>query len=120
MIISNRLVLVGRLSCVPEAESTLLPVGSVHDYQSAARDLRAGRFGQSANAVDGESAARLSHARADEFHQRLNELIQEFFAPEAADWTSPVKYGFRWVLMPVDTAPPDDSRVAHSPTANDR
>lgn len=95
-----------------ETASTSLPVRSVHDYEKAARDLQAGRFGQFPSVADGESAARLTTARVDEFRDRLNELIHEFFAPEAAEWTSPVKYGFRWVLMPVDTAPPDDPRVA--------
>lgn len=61
--------------------------------------------------ADGESGARMSAERAGEFHARLRELVQEFFAPEAAEWSSSVKYGFRFVLMPVDTAPPDDSRV---------
>jgi len=94
---------------------TSLPVGSVHDYERAAQDLKAGRFGQAATGSDGESAARLSHARALEFRERLNRLIQEYFSPEAAEWTSPVKYGFRWILIPVDTAPPDDAKVIGTP-----
>lgn len=102
-----------RLSMLPDSPSpsTVLPLSSVHDYDGAARDLAAGRFGSDVAVADGESGARMSAERAWEFHERLTELVQEFFAPEAAEWTSAVKYGFRFVLMPVDTAPPDDSRV---------
>lgn len=95
----------------PHLTTTVLPVESVHDYEGADHDLLAGRFGPMAVAFDGESAARLSAARVLEFRERLNGLIGEFFSPEAAGWTSPVKYGFRWILMPVDTAPPEDSRA---------
>lgn len=91
--------------------STLLPVSSVHDYERAAQDVAAGRFGRDVAVADGESGARMSAERAWEFHGRLTELVQEFFGPQAAEWSSPVKYGFRFVLMPVDTAPPDDVRV---------
>lgn len=41
-----------------------------------------------------ESAARLSAARVAEFQERLNELIEEFFGPEAAEWTSRSSTGF--------------------------
>ncbi|GAA1298292.1 hypothetical protein [Brevibacterium sp.] len=95
----------------PISSSTVLPIESVHDYEGADHDRLAGRFGPDAVAFDGESGARLSAARVLEFRERLNGLIAEFFSPEAAEWTSPVKYGFRWILMPVDTAPLEDSRA---------
>lgn len=91
--------------------TTSLPVGSVHDYLAAAEDLATGRFGSAAVTGDGESAARLSAERVAEFRSRLAELVAEYFGPEAAQWSAPVKYGFRWYLAPVDLAPADDHRV---------
>ncbi|MBA8794041.1 hypothetical protein FHX74_001646 [Friedmanniella endophytica] len=96
---------------MPMDDMTTLPVASVHDYVRAAHDLADGRFGDGAVFLAGESAARLTEQRIDDFSDRLNELITEFFAPDAAQWESPIKYSFRWILMPVDTAPDDDVRA---------
>lgn len=93
------------------SHSIVLPVGSVHNYDGTGRDVAVGRFGLDVAVADGESAACMSSTRAWEFHERLTDVGQKFYAPEAAEWTSTVKYGFRFVLMPGDTAPPDDSHV---------
>jgi len=76
----------------------------------------AGLFGPGAPILGGESAGRLTAGRITEFHQRLEALVAEYFASDAVEWTSPVKYGFRYVLMPIDIAPDDDPRAIRDGT----
>lgn len=90
---------------------TRIPTASVHDYERAAGERAQGRFGPHSVLAQGESAARMSGERAAEFERRLTSLIGEFFGAEAAQWSEPVKYGFRWYLAPVALAPEDDDRV---------
>ncbi|MDN5724694.1 MAG: phosphotransferase [Propionibacteriales bacterium] len=92
-------------------EETLLPSASVFDYRRASRQRAEGRFGSTAHAGDGEHAARMGDDRAKEFEQRLLALTTDYFSPGAADPCMPTKYGFRWMLTPVDLAPADDPRV---------
>ncbi len=91
------------------AELTELPSGSVQDYRQAAADLDFGMFGAAAVSLGGEHGGRIQADRVAEFGDRLQSLINEYFGPESIDWSAPVKYGFRWVLMPVDLPPTESS-----------
>lgn len=96
------------LAPVP-TELTELPTGSVQDYRQAAADLDFGMFGAAAVHLGGEHGGRIQADRAAEFGDRLQALINEYFGPESIDWSAPVKYGFRWVLTPVDLPPTETS-----------
>lgn len=84
---------------------TELPGASAQDYRQAQVDLGFGMFDPAARWADGEHGARLRPERAAEFAGRLQALVAEYFGPDSVDWSSPVKYGFRWVLAPVDLPP---------------
>ncbi|GAB3749728.1 hypothetical protein [Microlunatus parietis] len=89
----------------PDQPFTELPGASVQDYRQALVDLEFGMFDPAARWAGAEHAARLRSERAAEFAERLQELVAEYFGPDSVDWSSPVKYGFRWVLTPVDLPP---------------
>lgn len=89
----------------PELAFTELPGASVQDYRQAVVDLEFGMFGPGARWTGAEHAGRLRPERAAEFAERLQGLVAEYFGPASVDWSSPVKYGFRWVLTPVDLPP---------------
>lgn len=89
----------------PELSFTELPGASVQDYRQAVVDLEFGMFGPDARWTGAEHAGRLRPERAAEFAERLQGLVAEYFGPESVDWSAPVKYGFRWVLTPVDLPP---------------
>ncbi|TCC23217.1 hypothetical protein [Kribbella sindirgiensis] len=57
----------------------------------------------------GEHAGRVPGDRVAEFHERLLSLVGEYFAPDKVDRAATPKYGFRWVLTPVDLHPLDDA-----------
>lgn len=84
---------------------TELPGASVQDYRQALVDLEFGMFDPEARWASAEHGARLRPERAAEFTERLQALVAEYFGPDSVDWSSPVKYGFRWVLTPVDLPP---------------
>lgn len=86
---------------------TLVPEASVHDFVQAFADAEAGMFGDVFVQAGEEHASRMSTEQAAEFRDRLMALIAEYFAPGAGD-RSGTKYGFRWVLTPVDVHPLGD------------
>lgn len=90
---------------VAAEEGSQLPGRSVFDYQQAYADAAAGMFGSVYVQAGGEHAGRVPYARAQEFSERLTDLVSEYFSPEAVDPGASPKYGFRWVLTPVDLHP---------------
>ncbi|MFI5734520.1 hypothetical protein ACIA49_30670 [Kribbella sp. NPDC051587] len=95
----------------PSSEDhTMLPGRTTYDYQQAFADAQAGMFGPTYVQAGGEHAGRVSYARAVEFHQRLQDLIAEYFAPESIDRAATPKYGFHWVLTPTDLHPLNDGQ----------
>lgn len=86
---------------------TLVPEASVHDFVQAFADAEAGMFGDEFVQAGAEHASRMSTEQAAEFRDRLMALVAEYFAPGAGD-RSGTKYGFRWVLTPVDLHPLED------------
>jgi hypothetical protein len=90
-------------------ELTELPHGSVQDYRQAAVDLDFGMFGAGAVNLAGEHGARIQAELVAEFGDRLQSLITEYFGSASVDWSAPVKYGFRWILTPVDLPPTETS-----------
>ncbi|MFC6157690.1 winged helix-turn-helix domain-containing protein [Kribbella jiaozuonensis] len=87
---------------------TELPGASAQDYVQAYADAAAGMFGTGFVQDTGEHAGRVPGERVAEFHERLLGLIGEYFAPDKVDRAASPKYGFRWVLTPVDLHPLDD------------
>lgn len=83
---------------------TVVPEASVHDFVQAFADAEAGMFGADFVQAGEEHASRMSTEQAAEFRDRLMALIAEYFAPGAGDRRG-TKYGFRWVLTPVDLHP---------------
>jgi hypothetical protein len=96
-------------SPAPEANGrTELPGASAQDYVQAYADAAAGMFGSGFVQDMGEHAGRVPGERVEEFHERLLSLIGEYFAPDKVDRAASPKYGFRWVLTPVDLHPLED------------
>ncbi|MFF1818903.1 hypothetical protein ACFVWG_16505 [Kribbella sp. NPDC058245] len=89
---------------------TVLPGRTTYDYQQAFADAEAGMFGPTYVQGSGEHGGRVAYARAVEFHQRLQDLIAEYFAPESIDRAATPKYGFHWVLTPTDLHPLNDGQ----------
>ncbi|WP_134121441.1 hypothetical protein [Kribbella kalugense] len=87
---------------------TELPGSSAQDYVQAYADAAAGMFGSGFVQDSGEHAGRVPGERVAEFHERLRSLIGEYFAPDKIDRAASPKYGFGWVLTPVDLHPLDD------------
>lgn len=87
---------------------TELPGVSAQDYVQAYADAAAGMFGAGFVQDMGEHAGRVPGERVAEFHERLLSLVGEYFAPDKVDRAASPKYGFRWVLTPVDLHPLDD------------
>jgi hypothetical protein len=87
---------------------TELPGSSAQDYVQAYADAAAGMFGMGFVQDMGEHAGRVPGERVAEFHERLLSLVEEYFAPDKVDRAASPKYGFRWVLTPVDLHPLDD------------
>ena len=87
---------------------TELPGASAQDYVQAYADAAAGMFGTGFVQDMGEHAGRVAGERVAEFHERLLALVSEYFAPDKVDRAASPKYGFRWVLTPVDLHPLDD------------
>ncbi|MER7246342.1 hypothetical protein [Kribbella sp. NPDC000426] len=86
---------------------TELPGTSAQDYVQAYADAAAGMFGTAYVQDMGEHAGRVPGERVAEFHERLLSLVGEYFAPDKVDRAASPKYGFRWVLTPVDLHPLD-------------
>lgn len=86
---------------------TELVGGSDQDYVQAYADAAAGMFGAVFVQDSGEHAGRVPGDRVAEFHERLLSLVGEYFAPDKVDRAATPKYGFRWVLTPVDLHPLD-------------
>lgn len=89
----------------PAGVRTALPGPSAQDYVQAYADAAAGMFGAGFTQDSGEHAGRVPGERVAEFHERLLSLVNEYFAPDKVDRTASPKYGFRWVLTPVDLHP---------------
>ncbi|TCC40221.1 hypothetical protein [Kribbella speibonae] len=95
-------------SPAPESGArTELVGGSDQDYVQAYADAAAGMFGAVFVQDSGEHAGRVPGDRVAEFHERLLSLVGEYFAPDKVDRAATPKYGFRWVLTPVDLHPLD-------------
>ncbi len=90
-------------------EWTVLPGASAQDYVQAYADAAAGMFGSGFTQDSGEHAGRVPEERVAEFRERLVSLVGEYFAPDKVDRDASPKYGFRWVLTPVDLHPLDGS-----------
>ncbi|MFF0338869.1 hypothetical protein [Kribbella sp. NPDC004875] len=90
---------------------TELPGSSEQDYVQAYADAAAGMFGAGFVQDSGEHAGRVPGERVAEFHERLLSLIGEYFAPDTVDRDATPKYGFRWVLTPVDLHPLEVGRA---------
>ncbi|MGH3488171.1 MAG: winged helix-turn-helix transcriptional regulator [Actinopolymorphaceae bacterium] len=83
------------------------PARLVYDYGQALVEAEAGMYGAEYVQRSGEHASRMSHAQAAEFTDRLLALVDEYFAPGRGDRAG-LKYGFHWILTPVDLRPLDD------------
>jgi hypothetical protein len=99
---------------VPQPSArTALPGSSAQDYVQAYADAAAGMFGPEFVQESGEHAGRVPGDRVAEFRERLLSLVNEYFAPDKVDRAASPKYGFRWVLTPVDLHPLDDQLGRH-------
>lgn len=85
-----------------------IPGSSAQDYVQAYADAAAGMYAAGFVQDNGEHAGRVPGERVAEFHERLVSLVNEYFAPDKIDRSATPKYGFRWVLTPVDLHPLDD------------
>jgi biotin operon repressor len=92
----------------PLGDHTVLPVATVHDFVQAYADSAAGMFGPEIVQMSAEHAGRVPRERVVEFNERLLSLIAEYFAPDKIDPAATPKYGFHWILTPVDLHPLDD------------
>jgi hypothetical protein len=88
----------------PEPTDIAFPPRLVEDFEDAYRELGDGLYGPDAVHASGEHRTRLSTTQASEFQARLLDLVAEYFAPGKGD-RSGVKYGFHWVLTPIDLHP---------------
>ncbi|WP_427886906.1 hypothetical protein ACQHIV_28860 [Kribbella sp. GL6] len=96
-------------SPTPEPRNrSAIPGTSVQDYVQAYADAAAGMYAAGFVQDSGEHAGRVPGERVAEFHERLLSLVNEYFAPDKVDRAASPKYGFRWVLTPVDLHPLDD------------
>lgn len=84
------------------------PAHIVEDFDDALLELADGLYGDDAIQASGEHRTRLSSIQAAEFRDRLLTLIADYFAPGKGD-RSGVKYGFHWILTPIDLHPLDES-----------
>lgn len=85
---------------------TVLPGRTVYDYQQAFADADAGMFGPTFVRQGGEHGSRMSYEQVQEFNERLQALIGEYFGPGKGDRQG-TKYGLHWVLTPTDLHPLD-------------
>jgi hypothetical protein len=97
----------GRGGAGPERGEWTVSVSSAQDYVQAYADAAAGMFGSGFTQDSGEHAGRVPEERVAEFRERLVSLVGEYFAPDKVDRDASPKYGFRWVLTPVDLHPLD-------------
>ncbi|MFD7153594.1 AAA family ATPase [Kribbella sp. NPDC059898] len=96
-------------SPAPEPRNrSAIPGASAQDYVQAYADAAAGMYAAGFVQDSGEHAGRVPGERVVEFHERLLSLVNEYFAPDKIDRAASPKYGFRWVLTPVDLHPLDD------------
>lgn len=86
---------------------TVLPGRTVYDFRQAFADADAGMFGPVFVRAGGEHGSRMSYDQAQEFNERLQALIAEYFGPGQGDRRG-TKYGLHWVLTPTDLHPLDD------------
>ena len=84
------------------------PWGSgAYDFDQAYAEARAGLYGDYYVQRAGHHASRLSESQANEFANRLQALVAEYFAPGQGD-RSGTKYGMSWAVTPVDLHPLND------------
>ena len=83
------------------------PPRLVYDYGQALLEAGAGMYGAEYVQRSGEHASRMSHVQAAEFADRLQALVEEYFAPGRGDRAG-LKYGFHWIVTPVDLHPLED------------
>lgn len=110
-ILRTILITLGQPATLPalaDALITVLPFSSVVDYQQSIADADAGLYGDGIVQAAGEHGARQEWAHVAEFSERLQSLVAEYFSPAGADPAASPKYGFRWVLTPVDLHPLGD------------
>jgi hypothetical protein len=101
---------------LPDQEPTgvVFSTRLVEDFEDAYRELEDGLYGADAVQASGEHRTRLSTSQAAEFQDRLLALVAEYFAPGKGD-RSGVKYGFHWVLTPIDLRPLDEVEPMTAP-----
>jgi hypothetical protein len=88
-------------------EPLAFPARIVADFEQAIIESAEGVYGSDFVQQSGEHRSRLPREQAAEFSERLVELIEEYFAPGQGD-RSGVKYGFHWILTPIDLHALDD------------
>jgi hypothetical protein len=91
----------------PAGSRQVLPQDAVHDYEQAIAETQDGLHGDDFVQCGGEHGSRMSREQAEEFGDRLQSLVAEYFAPGRGD-RSGTKYGFYWILSPVDLHPLGD------------
>lgn len=92
---------------LPSIPCRAFPQRIVDDFEDAIIESRDGLFGDEFVQASGEHRTRLSPAQAAEFRDRIVGLVEEYFAPGQGN-RSGVKYGFHWILTPIDLHPLED------------
>jgi DNA-binding Lrp family transcriptional regulator len=94
-------------AAVPMLPGRAFPARVVADFEQALVDAEQGMFGEEFVQCGGEHRSRLSAAQAEEFSGRPLALVEEYFAPGQGDQVG-IRYGFHWVLTPIDLHPLSD------------
>lgn len=93
----------------PTSPRRAFPERIVADFEQAIVESREGIYGNDFVQHGGEHRSRLSREQAAEFRDRLVKLVEEYFAPGSGD-RGGLKYGFHWVLTPIDLHPLRDDQ----------
>jgi hypothetical protein len=99
--------LAAAVRCEPVPQRAPFPTSLVEDFEDAYHELEDGLYGSDPVQASGQHHTRLSSLQAAEFQARLLTLVGEYFAPGKGDRTG-FKYGFHWVLTPIDLHPLED------------
>lgn len=88
----------------PPGPNRAIPGQVVDDFEDAILEAGEALYGDAFVQASGEHRTRLSTEQAAEFRDRLIDLVEEYFAPGQGD-RSGVKYGFHWIMTPIDLHP---------------
>ncbi len=94
-------------SAQPRVAGRAFPARIVDDFEDAFIETDDGLYGTDFIQGTGEHRTRLSSEQAAEFSEKLMRLVEEYFAPGRGERTG-IKYGFHWVLTPIDLHPIED------------